>query len=451
VGLSARALLVPGDEAGHLAAELVASLMPSWAQERWLGIPVSPWHAEHYLCARHAVSSQLMRPLAAFRALGLRVEGELAPWTRRDAPLVADLPGATMQDKQRAFLALLPELCAIRDTATGNVRLIPPTHRARRVAAASVAPARRIRPQRCFLSPHPTGALARLWHDSGKNGGLGFLERVELLAVAAGVKQALRTSVPRPRWPAVRAMLAGHGLDFTCGDRLGEYHTDRGKGGWSNLLVEGRASARARREVFIYVARDAATAQSLSALEGGSDEAFGAALGYPDCCRIAFSRMFPSAMRHQGDLMPLIADQTAQASPWPWRLNVAARYFERALVSFYPCSFACAAAHEIAEATFGVLASVDVRQARALRRFLAAPILYTEYRGIYAFSGARWDGERLRYRAVRMTTRNRLGALLARGDAVELSNETASVFRGREVLSEFAATNLRLLRYAEED
>jgi hypothetical protein len=454
LGVAASALLVPGNMGGHFSSEYLASLMPWWARQCWVGLPLDPTYAEFYLASQHIVDSRPMRPLEAFRRLGFRIQGEIsdARWTQavRDGLLTA-LPGKNNRQRFAAYLTLFPEVERFRIQTANVVHIQSRTSQTKpRVIKSPTSPS----PEQAYVrSCSDNGKRSKeIWETSKSELSLADLDRIELMMIVAGEKPAMRTSTTPERWPALQAFLARHNLAWACQNRTARYVIDRGKGGWSNLLDDSSGKRPGRHELFVYIARERGQAAKVLSLEGSDDTAFGAVLGYPECCLLAFKRMFQISLQHQGDLIPVLADQTPGPEPWSFLLNIATRYFGTALLSFYPCSFTCRSARSIALRVFKEIQRVSPRDASAMQRLLAAPILYTEYQGIYAFPDSSWENGGLQYRQVLMTTHNRVGRMLLRGDRINLYDEDRiEIARHGRAIGKIGGTNVRLLRFALED
>jgi hypothetical protein len=148
----------------------------------------------------------------------------------------------------------------------------------------------------------------------------------------------------------------------------------------------------------------------------------------------------------------LIADQTLPHPVWPLELNIAVRYFDCGLVSFYPCTYNCSAALKIAKAAFAEVLAADPGHARAMRRLLSAPVLYTEYQGIYAFPDAQDCDGGIVYTTVKKTTSNRVGRLLEQGSRLQHNIRGGiTVMRGSVPIGSIGGRNLRLLQFAGSD
>jgi hypothetical protein len=293
-------------------------------------------------------------------------------------------------------------------------------------------------------------SLTTIWRESEQVGIFSGTDRIDLLMVATGHKDAMRANVNSQTWPQVRDFVGRHNLAIAWREKCVLNVLDHGKGGWSNLLADHDHPSGRKREMLVYIARENRHAQNALAADENDDAAFGALLGYPECCRAAFERMFPVSLQHQGDLVPLVADQTPMPQPWPFFLNIAARYFNKSLISFYPCSFGCEAALSIARQAYALLKHVSPEGAADFTEQLSSSILYTEYRGIYLFPGSRWTGSDLHYKNVQMTARNLLGKQLLRGDRLKpMAPAYIEIAAGDRLLGKVCGTNIRLLVFGD--
>jgi hypothetical protein len=207
----------------------------------------------------------------------------------------------------------------------------------------------------------------------------------EVLLAAAGVKLS-RTCLSDARLEVLQEIADEHKFSVLASEGRYVHRQDTAKGGASNR-IEGLAEpgdAAGLRNV--YVAADASVVEAGRLLEeAGDDEIFGTLLGIPACCREAYVRFKPRAIEKQNDFVPLVLDNTPGPMPYdPW-LNYVARYFGRALLSFFPCSFRCPAAGLVARASFGMLSRCDGAWAQSFLDLQQANVLYTEYEGLHLF------------------------------------------------------------------
>ena len=282
---------------------------------------------------------------------------------------------------------------------------------------------------------------------------LEVLELHELLLVIAGARPLARLTVSAERAASVTRAIQGVGLAWVALEREVRSLRDRGKGGWSSLYRLARPGETGATEVMLYVARDAAACREGAAAEESDDDALGELLGYPACCRLAYSRNFERSLRTQGDFALCTVDETAAEAPWSPLANFTARYFGDGLFSFYPCGLDCAATLRLARDTLRLLDATWPSRATHLRRVLPAPVLYTEYRGIFALHGAHLVGEEWRYtpQRVRGTSTGRLGGMIATGDAiVPEAPDRVAVLAGGRALGTVRGPTTRWLTFRTE-
>lgn len=99
------------------------------------------------------------------------------------------------------------------------------------------------------------------------------------------------------------------------------------------------------------------------------------------------------------------------------------RYFGWTLLSFFPCSFHCPAAHTVARDSYRLLADASHDWADKFLDRQNTNILYTEYQGIYAFK-CPVENNMMRYQAdqVLSTQQTPAAALIRRGNRMEILN-----------------------------
>jgi hypothetical protein len=243
----------------------------------------------------------------------------------------------------------------------------------------------------------------------------------ELLLAVAGVKVS-RLSVADAELQFLRCLAEQHGFFLLASHERYLPLRDVGKGNYCNGFerVVGPDEARGLRNV--YIASDKSLVEAAKLLEEAvDDELFGALLGIPHCCRNAYERFLPIASAKQFDLVPLVLDDTPGPLSYDSWLNYPAVYFGRSLLSFFPCSFRCKAAHAVARSTYGMLAECDEAWAISFLDLQHSNILYTEYQGVHLFRQPLIDGW-IRYGPddFNSTEPTALAALIRRGDRLEV-------------------------------
>jgi hypothetical protein len=242
----------------------------------------------------------------------------------------------------------------------------------------------------------------------------------EILQAQAGMKVS-RVVVTAPQAAVLQRLAGQFGFSATKGTRLYRLVEDAGKGRFSNQsLVATRDPASGT--AFLYIARTPDLAEAARDMEEVDDsDGFGALLGIPACCRKAYRRFRSQARTTQGDLLPQVWANTARDRPFdPW-LNVAVRYFGACLISFFPCSFHCAAARVEAQRAYRVISGCDNDWARSFLRAHDSNVLYTDTHGVYQFKN-RMTEDVIPYGAdtLASTGDTGIGRLLRRGNRLRV-------------------------------
>lgn len=460
LGLSSAALLLPGSSMGHLSPEFAFGLTPEAVGERWAGIPISPLRAADYLAAEHWVNGEAHRPVPALRRLGVQIQGEIDErgMAALEGVSSADLPGKTAADRMLSFLRLLPSLDRIR-VADRNMLPLDRLRALDRVRGVANFPAvKTASSQERSHRPRPGRSLGPgFWRSLELGGTFQGIQQMELLMVVRGHKPAMRTMCAPKVWQGVQDALDELGVCWvTCVRHLRSLRRDRGKGGFSSSFEVdaggGVGGDGGHQERFVYVGVDRATAERAMELDTLDDERFGEILGYPACCRTAFRRNFPHACSEQGDVVPVVVDQTISRGPWPFTLNMGAWYFGIGIVGFFPCTLDCIAAKQYGETAYREIERILPHEAHRLRRFLCSPVIYSEYRGVHFLAGASISGRVLRYDPERVmsTSRGGIARLLLAGDRVGAAPRgRIQVMRGRQPVGSFGA-GARILTFHGE-
>jgi hypothetical protein len=193
------------------------------------------------------------------------------------------------------------------------------------------------------------------------------VEDVQLLAVARGIKPALRMSVGLPELDAVRRHLEGAGLAVSRRQRLDDHD-----GVESEILCASPDADRA--EALAGLERALCDVAGQSPQEDARLAArIGELLGYPACCVTAHARRVAAPVAgHTGFFEA--ACEAWSAEPHH-RLNGIVAGWVRPLVSFEPCTFNCSAALGYADAVAAALADRDALALEVLEEALATVVV----------------------------------------------------------------------------
>lgn len=206
----------------------------------------------------------------------------------------------------------------------------------------------------------------------------------ETVFAAAGVKLS-RTCLADEEIELLRDIAAQRGFHVLVSRERYIHRRDVGKGGAANTIERPAQPGEEGGLRNVYVASDASVAEAGRLLDqSGEDDVFGMLLGIPACCREAYIAFRVLPLK-QNDPTVLVLDNTQhgmRCDPW---LNYLAQYFGGALISFFPCSFACPAAVAVSKRSFEMLSNCDRGWARSFADRQRANILYTEYDGLHLF------------------------------------------------------------------
>lgn len=459
VGLSSYSMMIPGDREGHFSLEYLNSCFNGFpeSKQKWVSVPFAPMYAEYYRNPKFYLNSQGKTFFEVCSELGFNLQADVSEKNVKldcliKSGLLNDLPGTGKSQQFLAFLKLFPQIrrvripdesyMAVKDIALDD-NLRPQSRIITRKIARTVVNARKKYNQ----LPKVRNAVKAAYEARIVN----RLELIELLCVLTGRKKVMRTTVRPAAFKAIAGFLNSHRIAFEKNDSRMHYRKDRGKGGWSNLYDPQVNEPAGVKEFLMYIGLSKQIVNRAAKLEKKDDESFGELLSYPDCCRAAFSRNLPFAVRQQGDLVPIVADQTPSPAPWSYLLNIGGRYFERALISFYPCSFDCREARKIANETLRLVRKYLPEYETELVDSLKSPILYTEYFGVYMFFNAKIKGNIIEYspESLRMTTANRIGADLKHSRQLVIHDmHHITIQRGTKIIRTLKGDNVRALIYA---
>jgi hypothetical protein len=176
--------------------------------------------------------------------------------------------------------------------------------------------------------------------------------------------------------------------------------------------------------LFTYVARTLALAKSAAECdEVGDSEGFGKLLGIPACCRVAYRKFEPIARRSQGDLIPQVWKETSFDVPFDCWLNVAARYFGKSLISFFPCSFHCSDARSEAMMAYQLIRECSPALAATLLESHLTNVVYTEYQGVHVIRAPLIENAVLyKQQDVKSTSGTRVAQMIRSGDRLVIES-----------------------------
>jgi hypothetical protein len=458
IGLSSYSMMIPGDREGHFSLEYLNSCFNGFPEtkQKWVSIPFSPLYADYYRDQGFYLNSQGKTFFEVCRGLGFNLQADIPEKNGEldrliESGLLNDLPGTGESHQFLEFLKLFPQVRRVRipdeNYITVKDILLNNSHSAKSRTTSRKIVRTAINARNKYNRLPKVRSAVKAAYETGV---VNRLELIELLCVLTGRKKVMRTTVRPAAFNTIADFLNSHGIAFERNESRINYRKDRGKGGWSNLYDPQAKESAGAKEYLMYIGLSKQVVNRAAKLEKKNDESFGEILSYPDCCRAAFSRNLPYAVRKQGDLVPIVADQTPTPAPWSYLLNIGGRYFERSLISFYPCTLDCREARKIANETLKLVKKYIPEYETELVESLKSPVLYTEYFGVYMFLSAKVRGNIIEYSPgnLRMTTANRIGADLKHSRRLVIHDmHHVSIQRGPKIIRTLQGSNVRALVY----
>lgn len=280
------------------------------------------------------------------------------------------------------------------------------------------------------------------------------LELLQILKMLTGYKRGVRLlySAKKDFQKVVRVLKKYHIPYQSDGFEIGSMPCDRGKGGWTNLIKE---HGKKHRAYSLYLGRDLrATAYAADAERQHDDRRFGEALSYPECCGKFFDAKFPCAAEIQGDLFPFVFQNTAEKNlELPFLLNTL-WYFDAGFIEYWPCSFRCREALRDAAIAYMLLRKFLPDIAAKMKKILKAPVIYTEYSGVFILSGAKYDADAaiLTYspHKILKTADTSLYRLLLQGNRLLFKHGHCFIYRDDVIIHRIRNKGFCFARFSED-
>lgn len=278
---------------------------------------------------------------------------------------------------------------------------------------------------------------------------VGMIPTREMIAVWAGLK-SIRIGGPEAMIRTLEEATHQLGLASVRSTRKYKGKRDIGKGGWSNKFGGSYPLESPHGDWLLYVAKAPETAvKAREAEEEDREFDFGGELGIPACCARFYVENQDRAMAKQNDYVPLVLRNTKGRAPYDPLLNYVAQYFGFSLISFFPCSFTCQHAKQVAQRSYEAVAAIAPTLAKETLRFQRMPILYTEYRGLYAFENAQFDPDtrllsydRTRIHGTLPTTSAVFRQLLGGNRLHILDQDHVRILKGHDLVAELRGENV---------
>ncbi|MBT4681522.1 MAG: hypothetical protein HOB70_00600 [Chloroflexi bacterium] len=455
ITLAGDSLLIPGYMEGHLSLEFVNDLLQMTfgrAKNKYLEVTLSSSFSDYYLSNTHFLNGESYTFFKAasrmeYFLVGIIEEKKIFLKSNQDlfSGIGASKDGSLSYDE---FLSLFYEMHKIVDK-NGKLIQTNTIHHEKNIRTESIIPKNCNTPGILATPEDENSAIINdLLKVLKQKKVFNELETIELLLVLTGAKKSMRTSISKYKYNRVKPLLEQYGLQYHLDKELKKYRNDWGKGGWSNLYFPEGDIDSSKCDYLLYIAFASHIPNEAALAEQKGDDSFGDILSYPMCCRTAFERNLPIASKKQGDLVPLIADQTLGSEPWSFLMNTSGRYFLKGFISFYPCSYTCKSALKIAENYFNIIEKYLPDLTQESKEIMSSPILYTEYRGIYLFRNSKVENDIIHYDPAKVmtTTDNSLCKAIRNCDTLHISEKDDIILmNGKNCVKRLRGPNIRIM------
>lgn len=196
-------------------------------------------------------------------------------------------------------------------------------------------------------------------------------EFIELVAVLAGIKPAMRLCVDGVKSRSLSELASSLGLAYIEAPYV--IVSGNSTGGFIHTAhIEYRKPVSDADLRHVYLGADHLAAHLVQTFETTDDRRFGLALGYPKCCVEFFCQHYST------EHFDLIADVGAPTNYiYNWQINRACRHFDYGLISHFPCHWDCPVSMQIAQDTHNALEKADAKLAAETAQCLESDVIYT--------------------------------------------------------------------------
>ncbi|MBT5023560.1 DUF483 domain-containing protein [Candidatus Woesearchaeota archaeon] len=175
---------------------------------------------------------------------------------------------------------------------------------------------------------------------------------------------------------------------------------------------------------FVYFSKDLALVEKAKVYESNQDDYnLGLLLGYPECCARFYMKNYGLAEQFFHKDHTIITMQNSEsASDVYFGLNYLLRFFGLLLIDFYPCSFQCGCAIDIANGYFDSVCELNSEFADWLKEKLSLGVYYSNETGVHVFEHCKFNSSGFDYSGVLLTSENSDHKLFNKGNKIVISD-----------------------------
>ena len=244
------------------------------------------------------------------------------------------------------------------------------------------------------------------------------IKALEILYVLEGVKPVARVMVKEDEKDKILAFFKKNGINYSLSDfKVMKQDEDKE---YSDKAIKIDAASGEKGHFFVYASKDEEKAEKAKELEKDNKHTeLGILLGYPRCCSEFFENNFEEESKKQNDFT-LRTLKNSDGFQFPFYLNIAARHFDLALLSHFPCSFNCKDSIQIAKRYLETVGKHDKQAAEIIEGMLKGAVIYTETNGVFLLRYSKLENNRLYYKGIMGSKNNQLYERLNNAEHVDI-------------------------------
>lgn len=258
-----------------------------------------------------------------------------------------------------------------------------------------------------------------------------YTRSLEILYLLSGIKKAVRLDANEIELKKIKDFCDEENLSIDVSDFKVIKATDKGKGGYANIVKRVPLDHYGSGLFHLYISKDKNKSKFLKLLENKNDDkAIGALLGYPECCIDFFIKNRENQQKLQNDYI-IPALNNSEGFKFPFYANYAIRYFDIALLSHFPHSFNCNGSIKIAKGNMECIKQYSIELANKFEEMLKCAVLYTENDGVFMLRDYKLKGNVLQFNEIQPTTNNELLESLNKNKEIEVINKNKININGK--------------------
>ncbi|HLD86695.1 MAG TPA: hypothetical protein VJB12_01400 [Candidatus Nanoarchaeia archaeon] len=253
------------------------------------------------------------------------------------------------------------------------------------------------------------------------------IKAMEVILAKEGAKKVIRMLCHEMKVLPTREYLRSQGLSVELSDF--KVLKDPVQGIYADRSIKVPKEDPRRGYLILYASHHPMGSQRAKELESeGDHRGLGEVLGYPECCCDFFEKHFGE---HHTDLT-LDTLRNSKGFKFPFEMNIAARHFDSALLSHFPCSFQCEESLGMARKNLDTLKEKAPDIASFMLVLLKSSILYTD-QGILLFEGATIKEDVLEFEEVQATQRLKLFHFLEKEGKLRIVDKENIMIAGEPI------------------